>query len=166
SGWIVEVYLNLVRACLKCADARVPSYMLQELDHSHPDDLSWEEHALLFLEESRARSVLEALNTQVACDRDEHNASAPLLELMHKRRLLRTLLALRHRTPEQEQEIGELRLQINHMEASEVCAAASSFIDMAISIVAPKLLYKSINQDAVVIEATFGYQGMIAFAVT
>ncbi|KAG2026263.1 hypothetical protein GB937_001771 [Aspergillus fischeri] len=165
-GWIVEVYLNLARACLKCADARVPLHMLERLDPGHPDDVSWEEHALLFLEESRARAVLEALKTQVARDRDEHNSSALLLELMHKRRLLRTLLALRHRTPEQEQEIGELRIQINHMEASEVCATASSFIDLANSIVAPKLLYQSINQDAVVIEATFGCQGLIAFAVT
>ncbi|PKX96365.1 CHAT domain-containing protein [Aspergillus novofumigatus IBT 16806] len=165
-GWIVEVYLNLARACLKCADARAPFQMLQKLDHGHPDDLSWAEHALLFVEESRARAVLEALTTQFAHGRDEHNLSAPLLGLMHKRRLLRTLLALRHRTPKQEQEIGELRIQISHMEASEVCATASSFIDMANSIVAPKLLYQSINQDAVVIEATFGYQGLIAFAVT
>ncbi|KAF4189667.1 hypothetical protein CNMCM7927_007351 [Aspergillus lentulus] len=165
-GWIVEVYLNLARACLKCTDARVPLHTLQRLDHGHPGDVSWEEHALLFLEESRARAVLEALKTQFAHNQDKHNSSAPLLELMHKRRLLRTLLALRHRTPEQEQEIGELRIQISHMEASEVCTTASSFIDMANSIAAPKLLYQSINQDAVVIEATFGYQGVVAFAVT
>ncbi|GIK00931.1 hypothetical protein Aspvir_004961 [Aspergillus viridinutans] len=165
-GWMVEVYLNLARACLKCADARVSLQMLQRLDHGHPDDLSWEEHALLFLEESRARAVLEALKTQVAHDKDEHNPSAPVLELIHKRRLLRTLLALRHRTSEQEEEIGDLRMQISHMEASEVSATASSFIDMANSIVAPKLLYRSIAEDAVVIEATFGYQGFIAFAVT
>ncbi|KAF7179905.1 hypothetical protein CNMCM7691_008957 [Aspergillus felis] len=165
-GWTVEVYLNLARACLKCADARVSLQMLQRLDHSHPDDLSWEDHALLFLEESRARAVLEALKSQVAHDQDEHNPSAPLSSLIHNRRLLRTLLALRHRTPEQEEEIRELQSQISHMETGQVSATASSFIDVANSIVAPKILYQSIDEDAVVIEATFGYKGFIAFAVT
>jgi CHAT domain-containing protein len=165
-GWIVEVYLNLARAFLKCADARVQLHMLQRLYQGHPGNVSWEEHALLFLEESRARAVLEALKTQFAHDQDKHNSSAPLLELMHKRRLLRTLLALRHRTPEQEEEVGELRSQINGMEASELSATASSLIDMSNSIIGPKSLYRSIDQDAVVIEATFGYQGLVAFAVT
>ncbi|RHZ61825.1 CHAT domain-containing protein [Aspergillus thermomutatus] len=164
--WMGEVYLNLARACLKCADASVPLSVLQGHEHGHPDDISWEEHALLFVEESRARAVLEALRTQFAHDRDEHNPSATLSELIHKRRLLRTLLALRHPTPEQEEEIGDLRSQISHMEASEVSSTASAFIDMANSIATPELLYKSIDDDAVVIEATFGYQGFIAFAVT
>ncbi|KAF7164861.1 hypothetical protein CNMCM5623_009288 [Aspergillus felis] len=165
-GWTMEAYLNLARACLKCADTRVPLQMLQRLDHGHPNDLSWEEHALLFLEESRARTVLEALKTQITHNQDEHNPSAALSELIHKRRLLRTLLALRHRTPEQEEEIRELQSQISHMETGQVSATASSFIDVANSIVLPKLLYQSIDEDAVVIEATFGYQGFIGFAVT
>jgi CHAT domain-containing protein len=166
SGWMVEVYLNLARACLKCADARVSLEMLQMLDHGHPDDLLWEEHALLFLEESRARAVLEALKTQIPHDQDEHNPSAALSELIQKRRLLRTLLGLRQRTPEQEEEIGELRSQISHVEADQVSATASPFVDMANSIVTPRLLYQNIDADAVVIEATFGYQGFIAIAVT
>lgn len=164
--WMGEVYLNLARACLKCADASVPLAVLQGHEHGHPEDISWGEHALLFLEESRARAVLEALRTQLAHDRDEHNPSAPLSELTHKRRLLRTLLALRHPTPEQEEEISELRNQITQMEANEVSATASSFSHLVNSSVAPKLLYQSIDEDAVVIEATFGYQGFIAFAVT
>ncbi|GIJ85075.1 hypothetical protein Asppvi_003930 [Aspergillus pseudoviridinutans] len=165
-GWTMEVYLNLARACLKCADARAPLQMLQSLDHGHPDDLSWEDHALLFLEESRARAVLEALKTQIAHNQDGHNPSAALSELIHKHRLLRTLLALRHRTPEQEEETRDLQSQISHIETGQVSATASSFIDVANSIVPPKLLYQSIDEDAVVIEATFGYQGFIGFAVT
>ncbi|GFF96259.1 hypothetical protein IFM53868_08447 [Aspergillus udagawae] len=166
SPWMGEVYFNLSRACLKCADARVPLLVLRKYSHGHPDDVSWEEHALLFLEESRARVVLEALKMQFSCDQDEHSSSALLSELIHVHRLLRALLALKHPTPEQEKEISELQSRLSNMEASEASSTASSFIHMANPTVAPRFLYQSIDEDAVVIEATFGNHGSIVSAIT
>ncbi|GFF93953.1 hypothetical protein IFM60648_10256 [Aspergillus lentulus] len=166
SPWMGEVYFNLSRACLKCADARVPLLVLRKYSHGHPDDISWEEHAVLFLEESRARVVLEALKMQFSCEQDEHSSSAPLSELIHAHRLLRALLALKHPTPEQEKEISELQSHLSNMEASEASSTASSFIHMANPAVAPRLLYQSIDENAVVIEATFSNHGSIISAIT
>ncbi|KAL4976645.1 CHAT domain-containing protein [Aspergillus desertorum] len=86
-------------------------------------------------------------------------------EISHKRRLLRSLLALKKLSPEQEKEVSQLR-KIDDLEKDGNLSHATTFIETVNSTIEPRLLYQSIDENAVVIDATFGARGFISFAVT
>ncbi|PWY86855.1 hypothetical protein BO70DRAFT_386141 [Aspergillus heteromorphus CBS 117.55] len=165
-GWTGEVILDLARACLSCRQGEVPVAIMNRYDHGHPAGVSWAEHALLFVESNRARAVLDSLQTQTIEGKQVDDRSASISETFYKRRALRTLLGLKQLSPEREKEVLQLRNDLNELESGEHSSVAISLTDATNSVVDPKLLYRSIEQDAVVIEATFGTRGCIAFAVT
>lgn len=117
---------------------------------------------------SRARAVLDSLLTETSQARrgSGDRKTAPISETVHKNRLLRTLLCLDSLTPQQEREVLQLRDDIRVLEENSASSAATSFIDTVNSPTEPQSLYQSIDEDAVVIEATFGPRGYLAFAVT
>lgn len=160
TGWNGEVYINLARLSLRCAGAGVPIQTISNYDHGHFDGMTWEEHALLFVEMSRARAVLESLKTSTSSSFDMPK------DVVYKRRLLRSLLSLDTLTDDQEHEIAELRDYLKILESDEALSSATTFIETVNSTIDPKLLYKSIDKNAVVLEVTFGPRGFIAFAVT
>ncbi|KAJ5665315.1 uncharacterized protein N7477_007763 [Penicillium maclennaniae] len=159
SSWVGEVYLNLARICLSTSISDTPFEWPTKFDHGHFESISWAEHALLFVEMSRARAVLESLQQQA---KDLGSIS----EAVHKRRLLRSLLSLKSLTPDQEKEISQLREDIEVLEEDGTLTSATAFIDRVNSSIEPKLLYESIDENAVVIEATFGPRGCVSFAIT
>lgn len=166
--WTTEVFMNLARLCLRWESSGVSVSFISKYEHGHFDDISWSEHALLFIEMSRARAVLESLQSQahqvpgIAGTPD----TAPLSEAVHKRRLLRSLLALKKLSPEQEQEVSQLRRDIAELEKDGNISNATTFIETVNSTIEPKLLYQSIDENDVVIEATFSPRGFMSFAVT
>src|SRR6202012_6022093 len=85
---------------------------------------------------------------------------------VHKRRLLRSLLSLQSLTAEQEMEVAELQGDIKILEEDGALSSATTFIETVNSTIDPKLLYQSIDNNAVVIEAAFGLTGVVSFAVT
>ncbi|PYH99985.1 hypothetical protein BO71DRAFT_341987 [Aspergillus ellipticus CBS 707.79] len=165
-GWTGEVILDLARACLSCSEAGIPLAVMDGYDHGHLGVVSWAEHALLFVESSRARAVLDSLQTQSVKGKQVDDRSSSLSEIFYKRRTLRTLLSLKQSSPEQKKEILQLQEELGELGTGAVSSVAISFIDATNSVMQPKLLYQSIEQDAVVIEAAFGTRGCIAFAVT
>ncbi|RAL12125.1 CHAT domain-containing protein [Aspergillus homomorphus CBS 101889] len=166
SRWIYEVFLDLARACLDCEEAGVPLAVLAQYEHGHPENISWKEHALLFLEESRARAVLDSLHVKGSLEEKSGRKNTLLSEAMYKQRAFRMLLALDHLSPEQEKEISQLRKEIRELESSGLSSTAIRFIAATNSIVEPLSLFQTVDEDTVVIEATFGIQGFLAFAVT
>ncbi|KAJ5759830.1 hypothetical protein N7520_006986 [Penicillium odoratum] len=162
--WRTEVYLDLARICLTAEQSPLPISLLSGYAHGHPEGISWTDHALLFIEMSRARAVLEVLQTQAT------NSGAPktmlISEAIHKRRLLRSLLSLKTLTADQEEEIAQLQEEITGLEEDGTLSSATTFIETVNSTIEPNLLYQSIDNNAVVIEATFDSRGLIAFAVT
>ncbi|KAJ5304316.1 uncharacterized protein N7443_003976 [Penicillium atrosanguineum] len=159
SSWVGEVYLDLARICLSNFLCRTHYEWTTKAEHGHFENISWVEHALLFVEMSRARAVLESLQKQ-------SKKSGPLSEAVHKRRLLRSLLSLKSLTPEQENEVSQLQGEIEVLEEDGNLTSATAFIERVNSSVEPRLLYESIDENAVVIEATFGSRGCVSFAVT
>jgi CHAT domain-containing protein len=166
AGWTCEVFINLAILCLRCSDARIPVAVVASYDHGHATDVSWAEHALLFSESSRARAVLESLQTQASSGHSADSRTASLSEAVYKRRTLRTLRSLPRRSPEQDEEILHLEQDITNLESEEELSSATTFIDNSNATLHPRLLYQCIDKNAVVIEATFGPRGCIVFAVT
>lgn len=166
--WSIDMFMNLARLCLRWEGAGTPVSFISRYQHGHFDNISWSEHALLFIEMSRARAVLESLQSQVTQGPGiiEVSDTAPLSEAVHKRRLLRSLLALGKLSPEQEQEVSQLRKDIDELEKDGNLSNATTFIETVNSTIEPKLLYRSIDENAVVIETTFSPRGFISFAVT
>ncbi|KAJ5573867.1 uncharacterized protein N7459_008294 [Penicillium hispanicum] len=168
SGPIAEIYINLAHLCICYSKSNTPLRVMSEYDHGNFDDISWLEHALLFVEMGRARAVLEALQSQAhrGQGKPEVPKTAPLSEAVHKRRLLRSLLALQSLTPEQAKELSQLKEDIETLEQDGALSSATTFIETTNSTIEPRLLYQSVDENAVLIEATFGSHGVVAFAVT
>ncbi|KAJ5689391.1 hypothetical protein N7462_003783 [Penicillium macrosclerotiorum] len=168
AGWGSEVFLNLARICLDCNQSNLPLSILSGYELGHFGDISWIEHALLFVEMGRARSVLESLQAQASQSKGMPGVpeTADLSEAVQKRRLLRSLLALKTLSPEQEKEVSQLGQEIKALEKDGAISSATAFIETVNSTIEPKLLYQSIDHNSVVIEATFSARGFIAFAVT
>lgn len=167
-GWSAEMFMDLARLCFRWDEAGVPVSFISSFKHGHFDNISWSEHGLLFIEMSRARAVLESLQSQTARAPGMPNVpdTAPLSEAVHKRRLLRSLLALRNLSPEQEEEVAQLRKDIDELEKDGNISNATTFIETVNSTIEPKLLYRSVDENAVVIETNFSPRGFISFAVT
>ena len=56
-----EIFPCLVRLCLRADEQGVHLDVINTFHHRHRYATSWKEHALLFLEQSQARSLLDAL---------------------------------------------------------------------------------------------------------
>lgn len=168
AAYSIEVYLDLARICLAAESSPLPLSVLSGYEIHHFEGMSWKDHALLFVEMSRARAVLESLQTQStqALELSGAPKAANLSDAVHKRRLLRSLLFLKTLTPDQEKEVAQLQGEIKVLEEDGTLSSATTFIETVNSTIEPGLLYQSIDRDTVVIEAAFGNRGLLAFAVT
>ncbi|KAJ5948917.1 hypothetical protein N7454_002224 [Penicillium verhagenii] len=168
AAWSAEMYLDLARICLTAESGHLPLSLLLGYEHGHFDGISWKDHALLFVEMSRARAVLDSLQKQATQPPGLPGApkTPQLSEAVQKRRLLRSLMSLSKLSPDQEKEVAQLQEEIKDLEENGSLSSATTFIETVNTIIEPKYLYQSIDRDAVVIEATFGTRGFIAFAVT
>ncbi|KAJ5495197.1 hypothetical protein N7539_000313 [Penicillium diatomitis] len=167
-GWAPDVYANLARLCLRWQKEEKPISFLSMYEHGHFDNISWDEHALLFVEMSRARSVLESIQTQAKGIHPKNDSSdmTPLSEAIYKRRLLRSLLAQSQLSPEQEAEASQLRREIDDLEKDGKLSNTTSFIEKVDTMTEPRLLFQSIDKGALVLEASFTPRGHISFAIT
>ncbi|OJJ48340.1 hypothetical protein ASPZODRAFT_150590 [Penicilliopsis zonata CBS 506.65] len=161
---LVNVFLTLTKICLRCEQAGIPLAVLSFYEHGHSENASWGDHALLFLEEARARSVLDSLQTV------DHISGATsgktLSEITYKRRALRHLQALRVRNERQEREQAQLEAELRDLAGNSLSASTEEFIQATNASVDPALLYGCIPGNAVVIEASFSPHGSLIFAIT
>ena len=167
-GWVPDVYVNLARLCLRWQQNEAPLGILLGFDHGHFDNISWAEHALLFIEMSRARSLLDSLQTQArfGFKSDGHGNIALLSEAIYKRRLLRSLLAESRLSSEQHAEVTQLRKDLEDLEQGGKLTHTTAFFEKADSLTEPKFLFQSIGLTELVIETTFTPRGCVSFAIT
>ncbi|KAJ5808891.1 hypothetical protein N7474_010160 [Penicillium riverlandense] len=156
---VIDVYMTLAEICLLCLRRELPRAILNCYDFGHPS-VTWEEHALLFVEEARARSTLDALR-KVGSE-DMPDESLAQREKAYKRRAILHLQSLRKRKPAQQRELERLQLEIGPDESSN----ESRLMRAAEHPVHPIELSSLLPDEDVVIEASFYATGSILFAVT
>ncbi|EEA20085.1 hypothetical protein EYB25_007618 [Talaromyces marneffei] len=164
SRGLIETFLQLVIICLECAKLHLPLSILNSYDHSHPQ-VSWEEHALLFMEEARARSLIDSLISSAQQQSDEEGRRR-MSESIYKRRALTHLLSIHKRTENQDKELNELAREVERLDVGTWSSSANDLMDTMNSAVLPLDLYGHLSDDTVVIEASFNISGCILMAIT
>jgi hypothetical protein len=155
-----EVYTGLARLCLRAGELGVPMAVLNVYPHKHPQVKSWKEHALLFIEQGKARSLLEALTSQPL----DSTASDARTSRHHKRRVRMALLSLETRNPLQEAELAVLNEELREFEYElDPSTAFMSAIGLAINL---EDIYRVISDDEVVIEVDFSSHGFTLLGIT
>jgi CHAT domain-containing protein len=56
-----DIFTGLARLCLRANELNIPLNVIDGFSHHHLQAKSWQEHALLFLEQAKARNLLDAL---------------------------------------------------------------------------------------------------------
>lgn len=161
---LIETFLQLVIICLQCAKLALPLLILDAYDHGHPQ-VSWEEHALLFMEEGRARSLIDSLVASAQQQSDEEGKRR-MSESIYKRRALTHLRSIHKRTEEQDKELDELVKEVERLDIGTWSSSANDLMDTMNSTVLPRDLYGHLNDNTVVIEASFNRSGCILMAIT
>lgn len=161
---LLETFLQLVNICLQCAQLELPLSILDDYDHGHPR-VSWEEHGLLFMEEARARSLIDSLVASAQQQSDDE-AKRRMSESIYKRRALTHLQAIHRRTEDQDKELDELAKEVERLDIGNWSSSASDLMDTMNSTVLPRDLYGHLKEDTVVIEASFNRSGCIMMAIT
>jgi hypothetical protein len=161
---LVEVYFTLTELCLRCASAGLPVAILHSYDLGHPRDVTWEEHALLFLEESRARSLLDSLESSAHSQPTE--SGRRMSEGIYKRRALTHLQSLSKRTVQQDQELAELVSEVEGLDVESLSYSTNDLINTVGSNIPPHSLFNHLSADVVVIEGAFYNRGCNLLAVT
>jgi hypothetical protein len=164
SRGLIETFLQLVIICLQCAKLALPLSILHAYDHGHPQ-VSWEEHALLFMEEGRARSLIDSLIASAQQQSDEEGKRR-MSESIYKRRALTHLRSIHKRTEDQDKELDELTKEVERLDVGTWSSSANDLMDTMNSTVLPHDLYSHLNDDTVVIEASFARSGCILMAIT
>jgi CHAT domain-containing protein len=155
-----EIFTGLARLCLRAGDLGVPLAVLDAYSHNHPHAKSWREHALLFLEQAKARNLLEALMAP-PLDTTDPNARAIRAR---KRRLRMALLALNERTPAQEAELAILEANLKDYE--DELDLFNAVLPTTSSTINDEGLYGVIGEDEIVIEVDFSKHGSTLFGIT
>lgn len=181
-----EIFPGLARLCLRAGDLGVPLAVLDAYPHNHPHSKSWQEHALLFLEQGKARNLLEALMAPPpdTMEPDERAIRA------RKRRLRMALLALNERNPnrevdqatnernlkqqaqlamnerslKQEEELATLEEELKDYE--DEIDLSNTVLPTTGSTINNEGLYRPIGEDEIVIEADFSKHGSMLFGIT
>ncbi|EED24579.1 conserved hypothetical protein [Talaromyces stipitatus ATCC 10500] len=164
SKGLVETFLQLVAVCLRCAKLNLPTSILNSYDHGHPQ-VTWEEHALLFMEEARARSLIDALLSSAEQQSNEKKKKR-MSESIYKRRALTHLQSIHKRTVEQHKELEELTKEVERLDIGTWSSSANDLMDTMNSTISPSDLFGYIKDDVVVIEASFNRFGCILMAIT
>lgn len=161
---LIETFLQLVIICLQCANLALPLSILDSYDHGHPQ-VSWEEHALLFMEEARARSLIDSLLASAQQQSDKEGRRR-MSESIYKRRAMTHLQSIHKRTEDQDKELDELTKEVESLDVGAWSSSANDLMNTMNSTVLPRDLYGHLNDDAVVIQATFNISGCILIAIT
>lgn len=164
SRGLIETFLQLVIICLQCAHLNLPLSILDAYDHGHPQ-ISWEEHALLFMEEGRARSLIDSLIAS-AQQQSNEEGKRRMSEGIYKRRAITHLRSIHKRTKEEDRELDELVKDVERLDVGTWSSSANDLMDTINSTVLPRDLYGHLNDDTVVIEASFNRSGCILMAIT
>jgi CHAT domain-containing protein len=160
-----DVFSSLARICITCSRFSLPRVQLT-YDHGHPDGLSWDEHALLFMEEGRARVILDSLQS-IDQSQVEEVRKKEISELIYKQRTLFMLRSLPLRTPVQNAELRKLEEDLSNASLEPGLAApAEAQLHEGNLKILPKLIFQSIPDDALAVETTFDARGCISIAIT
>ncbi|RAO65939.1 uncharacterized protein BHQ10_001951 [Talaromyces amestolkiae] len=164
SRGLIETFLQLVIICLQCARLNLPLSILDAYDHGHPQ-VPWEEHALLFMEEGRARSLIDSLVASAQQQSDEEEKRR-MSESIYKRRALTHLRSIQKRTEDEDRELDELVKDVERLDVGTWSSSAKDLMDTMNSTILPRDLYSHLNDDTIVIEASFNRSGCILMAIT
>jgi CHAT domain-containing protein len=147
----------------------VPLAVLDAYPHRHLHAKTWQEHALLFLEQAKARNLLEAL-TAPPPDTTEPDAKA---SRARKRRLRMALLALdkpsrarkaNERTDKQEVQLAMLEAELKDYE--DELDLFNTLLPTKSSAINDEGLYRAIGEDEIVIEVDFSNHDFTLFGIT
>lgn len=157
-----EIFTGLARLCLRASDLGVPLAVLDAYPHKHPHAKTWQEHALLFLEQGKARNLLEALMVP-PLDTTEPDARAIRAR---KRRLRMALLALDEPSdePEQKKELATLEAELKDYE--DELDLYNTILPTTSSTINDEGLYRAIGEDEIVIEVDFSIHGSTLIGIT
>ncbi|MCJ1358739.1 MAG: hypothetical protein MMC33_008739 [Icmadophila ericetorum] len=142
----LQIFTALARLCLRANDLGVPLAIIEAYPHSHPHAKTWQEHAFLFLEQARARGLLEALM---------------------KRRLRMALLIDKPDPVKEKARVAELTAEIAAIEA-ELQDYEDEFdaVDLLSSSTHSTVDYEAISEDEIIIQVDMSRRGFILFAIT
>lgn len=154
----------LIDICLKCAKLCLPVAILDVYDHGHPQVL-WKEHALLFMEEARARSLVDSLSS-LAEQQSNEEAKKSIAEGIYKRRALTHLQSIKNRTAEQDEELPKLVAEVKDLDIGSWSSTANDLMNTMNSSISPRDLFGHLSHDTVVIEASFNISGCAIMAIT
>jgi CHAT domain-containing protein len=155
-----EIFHGLARLCLRAGEHGLPLVVLEEYPHNHLGARTWQEHALLFLEQAKARNLLESLaaNQQDSTDTGTRASRALKCELKVESLALKPLRHL------QKEDLETLETKCEGYD-NERDPLRPTF-EITNSAVKNKDLYRAIGEDEIVIEADFSGQGFTLFGVT
>jgi CHAT domain-containing protein len=155
-----EIFNGLARLCLRADDLGVPLAVLNAYPHKHLHAKTWQEHALLFLEQAKARNLLEAL---MAPPPDTTEPDARGIRA-RKRRLKMALLALNKPDPKQKEELENLEAELKDDE--DELDLFNTALPGASPTINDEELYRAIGEDEIVIEVDFSTHGSTLFGIT
>ena len=161
---IEEMFPALARLCILAHKRSLPLGVLGAFpDNEHKHATSWKEHALLFLEQGRARTLLDVFETQVNENRTHSGRSISSKDHLHRRR--RELGALMQRSNEKKAELQALEEQLkdDDGELLNLHAWVPPMLHASINL---KDLYRAIEDDGLVVETIFTTCGFSLFGIT
>ena len=161
---IEEMFPALTRLCMLADKRNLPLGAMGALpDNQHKHATSWKEHALLFLEQGRARTLLDVFETQIKENTTHNGKSTSNRDYLRRRRL--ELGALMQRSNEEEAELQALEEQLNDDEG-ELLNLHQWAVPMLQASINLKDLYRAIGDDGLVVETVFTTCGFSLFGIT
>lgn len=167
---VAEIFAGLARICLKYQDAQIPIAALDGHSHAHDSDLSWPEHALLFLEQANARCLLDSLASQGPKMPDDTD---PTVKLYARRRRAELLAHPESGRGSESALNPDSEYILELQELDEVLQGHGVYPELNSSIFPQahpqfhtRNLYDSIGNGAVALEVSFSRSGCALFAIT
>lgn len=161
STWMfADIFTGLARLSLRADDINLPLAVLDGHSHNHSKAKNWKEHALLFVEKAKARSLLDAFATQPLASTTGNER----LTRAHKRRLRMALLGQPKLLQKEKEELASLEAELKGFE-DELDPLMNPF-PSSISSINPEDLYRAIASDELVIEVDFSSDGFTLFGIT
>ncbi|KAJ9644780.1 hypothetical protein H2199_003745 [Coniosporium tulheliwenetii] len=156
-----EIFAGLTRLCLRSDEAGVPLAVIGSYQHKHPVSRSWKEHALLFQEQGKARSLLDALLSR----HSDPKGISPKLVRASKQRLRTALKGLPAgtRTPEETQEMERLDKELRVV--NEEADPLMPLLPESNPSIPMTDLCAAIGRSALVVEITFSRYGSTLFGL-
>ena len=161
---VEEMFPALARLCIFADKRSLPLGVLRAFpNNQHKHARSWKEHALLFLEQGRARTLLDVFETQAKGDMIHNGKSTSSRDHLHRRRLELRALMQRNREEIAELQALEEQLKDDHRELSNLHEWVVPMLQASIN---PMDLYRAIGDDCLVVETVFTVYGFSLFGIT